>query len=192
MSKHEDILNSAEWLFYNEGFHRTGVAKIANTAGTTQRTLYKHFASKEELILCILERRETSYWHLLNQLEAANQRLPLPKLYALLPFQALQDWYQTRASCGCFFMHALAEYRGKNSAIENYVENHKQRMRATFVRLLSKDGFSDTTTANTLMILLEGVTALSALQTANELCQQAYQCAENTLKNNTIKETKKA
>jgi AcrR family transcriptional regulator len=43
-------------LFYREGIHRVGVDRVADTAGLTKRTLYRHFRSKDELIAASLRR----------------------------------------------------------------------------------------------------------------------------------------
>jgi AcrR family transcriptional regulator len=44
-------------LFYRDGYHATGIDRILADAGVAKMTLYKHFRSKEELILAVLEKR---------------------------------------------------------------------------------------------------------------------------------------
>ena len=53
---HQHILNAAYELFYRHGFSRVGVDEIATHAGVTKRTLYNHFASKDELVAATLDR----------------------------------------------------------------------------------------------------------------------------------------
>ncbi|MGF1659140.1 MAG: TetR/AcrR family transcriptional regulator [Rubrimonas sp.] len=48
------ILNGAYALFYRQGFERTGVDAVAVAAGVTKRTLYNHFASKDDLLAEVL------------------------------------------------------------------------------------------------------------------------------------------
>lgn len=48
------ILNGAYGLFYRQGFERTGVDAVAVAAGVTKRTLYNHFASKDDLLAEVL------------------------------------------------------------------------------------------------------------------------------------------
>src|SRR5688572_29383652 len=61
MPRHGDarakILAAAYKLFYRHGFTRVGVDEIADAAGITKRTLYYHFASKDDLLAAVLERQ---------------------------------------------------------------------------------------------------------------------------------------
>ena len=65
-TKQLDILNTAERLFDRQGFHATGVDQIVREANVTPRTLYRHFASKEQLILDVLAHRESRFLHKLE------------------------------------------------------------------------------------------------------------------------------
>ncbi len=49
-SKRDAVLDTAERLFYNEGFHATGIDRLASEAGVVRMTLYNHFDSKDALI----------------------------------------------------------------------------------------------------------------------------------------------
>jgi len=49
------IIDAAYSLFYRKGFSRVGVDVIAERAGTTKRTLYDHFTSKDQLLGAVLE-----------------------------------------------------------------------------------------------------------------------------------------
>ena len=53
-SKREQLIQTAVTLFAKNGFHNTGIDLIAEQAGVTKRTMYRHFRSKEELILAAL------------------------------------------------------------------------------------------------------------------------------------------
>ena len=52
--RHKDILRAAEKLFAARGYDGTTTASIAGCAGVTERTLFKHFKSKELLYRRIL------------------------------------------------------------------------------------------------------------------------------------------
>ena len=56
-SKREQLLNTALQLFYREGYHSTGIDRILAESGVAKMTLYKHFKSKDELILAVLQRQ---------------------------------------------------------------------------------------------------------------------------------------
>src|SRR5437764_14934313 len=46
----ERIERAAARLFYRHGIHATGVELIAQEANVSKRTLYQHFASKNDLV----------------------------------------------------------------------------------------------------------------------------------------------
>src|SRR5436853_6698230 len=46
----ERILAASGDLFYRDGIRAVGVEAIAEAAGTNKMTLYRHFASKDELV----------------------------------------------------------------------------------------------------------------------------------------------
>jgi|SRR5579884_137643 len=51
----DHIAETAAALFYRDGIHAVGVDKIADAAGLTKRTLYRHYRSKDELIAASLK-----------------------------------------------------------------------------------------------------------------------------------------
>src|SRR5689334_18384338 len=54
----DGMISAADELFYGEGIRSVSVDAIAERAGVTKRTLYYHFASKDELIAAYLDRRD--------------------------------------------------------------------------------------------------------------------------------------
>jgi hypothetical protein len=106
-------------------------------------------------------------------------RLNTSHFHALIPFYLLLNWLEKEARHGCFYMHALAEYK---SRIENCVLEHKQRMRVDLTQGLQHDGISDDDSVSILIILLESVTAISAIGSPRENCLQVIKQAEWIIK----------
>ena len=52
----ERILQTAERLFYRDGYRAVGVDTIVAESGVAKMTLYRHFPSKDDLIVVYLER----------------------------------------------------------------------------------------------------------------------------------------
>ena len=73
MSIKENIIRTAHDLFYKEGFHASGVELLAQNAGTTKRTLYAHFGSKDGLIDAVLDYRHKQF---MDKLAAALDEKP--------------------------------------------------------------------------------------------------------------------
>ena len=60
-SRRDHLIDTAIRLFNENGYHATGIDKILAESGVAKMTLYKHFKSKDELILAALARRDR-YW----------------------------------------------------------------------------------------------------------------------------------
>jgi len=55
-NKRESILDAAQQAFIDEGYDNSSMDRIAEIAGASKRTVYKHFPSKENLFQNVLER----------------------------------------------------------------------------------------------------------------------------------------
>ena len=56
-NKRDQLLSTAEDLFYRDGYHATGIDRILAESGVAKMTLYKHFKSNDELIVAVLDAR---------------------------------------------------------------------------------------------------------------------------------------
>ena len=52
-----ELLDAAERLFSEQGFHATSVDQVADDAGYTKGAVYSNFVSKEDLFFAVYERR---------------------------------------------------------------------------------------------------------------------------------------
>jgi AcrR family transcriptional regulator len=104
----ERILNAAYELFSQHGIGAVGVDTIIAKAGVAKMTLYRHFKSKEKLVLAFLARREarwTHEWLETEILAAANT--PTDRLLAI--FDTFDRWFQEPDFEGCSFINVLLE-----------------------------------------------------------------------------------
>jgi AcrR family transcriptional regulator len=104
----ERILAAAYDLFSRRGIAAVGVDTIIAQAGVAKMSLYRHFGSKEGLILAFLGRRNELWGaHRLETETARRAREPVARLLAL--FDVLHDWFQEPAFEGCSFINVLIE-----------------------------------------------------------------------------------
>lgn len=159
-SKKEDLLVAAEKLFYRHGFHAIGLKAIVQEAGIALMTLYNHFDSKEALILEILNRREQTYFDLLEQTVKTGSGSIEQELAA-----AHLTWLKNHASNGCMFLRAKEEFGSEESSIiVQTVKNHKENM----LRFFQVHGLSYAE-ALRLSLLFEGSTALAETTSIQEV-----------------------
>jgi AcrR family transcriptional regulator len=104
----ERILSAAYELFSHYGINAVGIDTIIAQSGVAKMSLYRHFKSKEELVLAFLDQREARWTH--EWLEAqilTASTLPEERLLAI--FHAFDEWFQRPDFEGCSFMNVLLE-----------------------------------------------------------------------------------
>lgn len=105
----ERILNAAYTLFSRRGIRAVGTDEVIERAGVAKATLYRHFATKNDLVLAVLDRREELWTHGLIE-EQSRQRGNTPEEQLLAIFDVLHDWFQRRDGYeGCSFINVLLE-----------------------------------------------------------------------------------
>src|SRR5688572_33350693 len=101
----ERLLDAAAELFYRRGIRAVGVDLIAETAGTTKKTLYDRFGSKDALVALYLERRAERWQEFLTgRLEESG---PDDADQVAAVFDAMQAWHE-ESERGCAFVNAYA------------------------------------------------------------------------------------
>src|SRR5512132_3912300 len=106
----ERILDTAYELFSHRGIHDVGVDELVDRAGVAKATLYKHFRSKDELVLAFLEQREQIWTYGWVEGEA-RRRGATPEEQLLAIFDLFDDWFHGDDFEGCSFVNVLLELR---------------------------------------------------------------------------------
>lgn len=126
------LLDAASELFYDRGVRAVGVDLIADSAGTTKKTLYDRFGSKDALVTLYLLRRAHRWReHLLGRLAPVDAA---SEARVLRVFEVLEEWMGTQRR-GCAFVNAYAELgEGEHPAVP-VIRAEKAWMRALFDEL---------------------------------------------------------
>src|SRR5215813_9057805 len=156
ISPRERILAVASDLFYRRGIRAIGVEAIAEAAKTNKMTLYRHFASKDELVAEYLRCVAGSAQSAWERLEARLPGDPLAQLRAWLKGKA--DGIESDGERGCPFANTAVELPEKDHPARRVVEAHKKAERDHLVRRATAAGLDDPELlAGELFLLLEGV-----------------------------------
>ncbi|SHM59849.1 transcriptional regulator, TetR family [Roseovarius pacificus] len=124
----ERILQSAYRLFSSRGTSQVGIDTILADSGCAKASLYKHFRSKEELVLAFLEMREDVWTH--DWLEAeVRKRTAEPAERLLAIFDVFDEWFRKRDYEGCGFINILLECE-MNSPIHRAAARHLANIRS--------------------------------------------------------------
>jgi AcrR family transcriptional regulator len=141
-SARERILRTAYELQSRHGLQAVGVDRISEEAGVAKMTLYRHFRSKEELALAVLERREqvwTRGW--LEAEVASREGSPASRLLAI--FDVFDEWFRRPDFEGCLFTSFLLETHDRTSMVGAASGRALARMRAFVAGLAEEAGVHD-------------------------------------------------
>jgi AcrR family transcriptional regulator len=151
----ERLLAAASELFYDRGIRAVGVDLIADTAGTTKKTLYDRFGSKDALVALYLQRRVQGWQEFLLG-RVANHAPGADRVLAV--FDALGERLAQQHR-GCAFVNAYAEIGGTGHPGEPVIRGDKAWMRALFVDLAGQAGHGEPERLGAqLHLLYEGAT----------------------------------
>jgi AcrR family transcriptional regulator len=157
MTKHQDILKGAERAFEAEGFRGIGVDKVLAQSGASTRTLYKHFGSRDGLVIEVLRHRHLAFMKLLNEADALD---PVGEL-----FEIQRQWTTEHKNSGCMFLRAQGEYAAISADIAAVVNDHKKQFETEIGRRVEiAIGRPDANLAMQIWLLFEGATALASLR----------------------------
>jgi AcrR family transcriptional regulator len=147
------IAEVAADLFYRDGVHAVGVDRVADTAGLTKRTIYRHFRSKDELIAASLRR-------------APRMRFPssgTPVERILGAFDLLETFLTGSQYRGCPYIIYTAELTDPGHPARRLIETYIAKRRGWFRDRAAEAGASDPdAVAEELDLLFDGALASGA------------------------------
>lgn len=135
----ERILEAAYELFSRHGLQAVGVNAVVEHSGVAKRTLYRHFGSKDHLIVEFLRMREerwTKSW-LQGEVE---QRTSQPTERLLAIFDVFHEWFQRDDLEGCSFINVLLEVDDRESPVRQATVEHLAEIRVFLARLAEEAG----------------------------------------------------
>jgi AcrR family transcriptional regulator len=149
------LLQAAAELFYAQGLRAVSVDKVVERAGTTKVTFYRHFKSKDDLVVDYLQHA------------AARERAGIEAALAgggddvAAVLRLVSDQLEATTCSpgfrGCAFINAAAEHPDPDSPIRTVVDAHRDWYRATFRRMVAPLGLPDpAAVAEDLMLLRDG------------------------------------
>lgn len=158
-SARERILKTANDLFYEEGIRAVGIDKIIERSGVAKMTLYRHFASKDELVVAYLEALDARHW---DWLEAAVGAHPNdPRAQVLAVFDALVTKLSVPEYRGCAFTNVVTEFPDPAHPGRQVALAHVARMRERLTALAREAGAQHPEAlGDQLMLLLDGAYVL--------------------------------
>ena len=157
------ILETADRLFYQHSIRAVGIDRIIAEAGVAKMSLYKHFPSKDDLILTVLKHREAGvleFFRSAMERHGKKARGPLRAFFA-----ALREWFETPGFRGCPFQNAATELADPAHPGTEFVRGHKQRFGEFLGGLAEKAvGKAAAKVAPAVTLLVEGAIVTAMIQ----------------------------
>ena len=138
----DQILRTAYALYWRHGINAVGIDRIVSEAGVAKTSLYRHFSSKEGLIVAVIE-RHTDVWTR-NWLQSEIKRrgkTPEEQLRAI--FDALDEWFHEEPFEGCLFTNTLTEAHHHPSPVRDAAVAALAEIRAVVADVAAAAGVRD-------------------------------------------------
>lgn len=141
-SSRERLIQIADRLFYEHGFHAIGIDRVISEVGVTKTTFYNHFESKDDLILAVLDardQREISEWMETMRSRAGGD----PRRQLLVLFDIMHEWYTQEDFRGCMFINAAAQFPAPNDPIHVAAGKHGEHLYGQLREIAIKAGAAE-------------------------------------------------
>lgn len=144
----ERILEVANRLFYEDGVRATGTEKIMSISEVAKATFYRHFESKEALVLAYLDLRDRLFW------EYFLSPAPPEDIHeALVRMERLANQPEIT---GCPFLLIAAEFPAIAHPFHGRAIQHKDKLREFLAALLKPYPVNKERAAAKIMGVIDG------------------------------------
>lgn len=147
------LLDTASRLFYGEGIHAVGIDRIIAEAGVAKATFYKHFPSKDDLVVAHIEEQDRLGRAYVAALPTRPPREMIAAILGRIGNAATDADYR-----GCVFLNAAAEYPDPASPVRRAIDARRVWYRDSLQKLCAASGDpSSAMTAGLLVALSDGL-----------------------------------
>jgi AcrR family transcriptional regulator len=173
------LLSTASRLFYAEGLHSVGIDRIIATAEVTRATLYRHFPSKDDLLVAYLTQADEM---LRSRVDAVREEGESTEDAVRGVAAAIVEDIQRPGFRGCAFLNAAAEYPDPAHPVHRAVLQHRDWFLATVEELFAATGKPDAgPAARHFVMLRDGAMSAGCLADPAVVCETFLRGVEGLL-----------
>lgn len=151
----ERLLETATRLFYAEGIHTVGIDRIIAEAGIAKATFYRHFKTKDDLVVAYLTREYARQKGVLEAVPGSG----IDSVTAI--FERLGELSCGPGFRGCPFLNAAIEFPDPKHAVREVVGEYRGWFLDLMRERLASAGHDDADTAAHYLLLVRDGVALS-------------------------------
>ncbi|GGR43764.1 AcrR family transcriptional regulator [Nocardioides luteus] len=180
MSEARDrLLATASRLFYTEGLHAVGVDRVIAEAQVTRATLYRHFRSKDELVVAYLTQADEA---LRARFDASRAEVDDPDELIRTVGRSIAGDIRSDGFRGCAFLNAAAEYPDPEHIVHRAVLEHRDWFQTTMTELFAETGKPDPDYAGRHFVMMrDGAMAAGCLTDPAPVCETFLRGLEGLL-----------
>jgi len=174
----EKLVDAAYELFSRQGIRAVGVDTIIASAGVAKMTFYRHFPSKDDLVLAFLDRRE-QVWTREWLEEEIKRRATTPREQLLAIFELFEEWFQRDDFEGCSFICTMLETSGNaESKVLSATRAHLAKLRLLVQGLAEEAGLREPRELAWNMLLIMAGSIVAAGYGDSKAARRARRSAE--------------
>lgn len=176
-SKRDELVQKSLDVFYQNGFHATGMDMLVAKTGISKTSMYKHFRTKEDLILAALRLRDETFRNWLFRRMETLADNPRDQIAAM--FDALGEWFRQPGYQGCMFVKAVSEYQSPDDPIHQQSADHKRLLERHLGKLAREAGLKKPDLlARQLLLLKEGAIVTAHFHHTDDPAADAKEAAQ--------------
>lgn len=155
----EKILSTAEQLIYQNGIHATGMDLLVKTSGVARKSIYRYFATKDDVAAAALNERDERWMHWFR---TESDKGDTPSDRILNMFTVLRGWFESDDFRGCAFINTAGEVGDPDDPVRQIAKRHKQQLLEYTLELTEQLNIEQPAAlARQLLILMEGAITMS-------------------------------
>jgi AcrR family transcriptional regulator len=170
------ILGAASRLFARDGIRGTGVDSVIQSAGVAKATFYRHFRSKEDLVVAWLEDPRTRWFERLRgraELRASSPQGLVPELFGVVA-----EWLAAGDYRGCPYLNAAVELTEPGHKAVPVVAEYLREIEADLQEMVRSAGYrTPEQLGSALQVLLAGSISLGVAHRTDAFARQARDAA---------------
>ena len=180
----ERLLVAAIDLFYRNGFNAVGIDQIIASAGVTKTTFYKHFESKDDVMVAAVRRYDE--WESQAVQRAVHKIAgddPVKQFLATL--DVMDEWFNHPDFYGCVFTNAATEFPNPHDPVHRAAAEFKKKTRDHWCKQAKAAGATDAGAevfADCFAALVEGAMILRKTQGRNDAARVIRPAVEQLMR----------
>jgi AcrR family transcriptional regulator len=175
------ILDTASRLFREHGVHPVGLQQIIDECGCGKNLLYRHFASKDDLVVAYLRRCSAEWEGIIDRAIGPLGEDPAGQLVAVV--RAVAGQVRDPLYRGCPFLNTHAEFRDPDHPAHQVAARHFEILRQQLNRIAGQGGLRDPHgVADRILLIIYGLYATAAVLGTHDTVPNAVALAEETVR----------